>query len=130
MGEGRNVMEPEEMPGIRKAAIMLLTLDEEMTKEIIKELDETEIEAIGHEIAKLRLIPDTVVTKVHEEFMSKLSRRNKQVVGGEQRFKTIIKKSFGDDKAEEFIGSMETKKDELAAMGCVTAAMPVSPAGD
>jgi flagellar motor switch protein FliG len=104
------MMEPEEMPGIRKAAIMLLTIDEDMTKEIIKELDETEIEAIGHEIAKLRLIPDTVVTKVHEEFMSKLNRRNKQVVGGEQRFKAIIKKSFGDEKAEEFIGSMETKK--------------------
>jgi flagellar motor switch protein FliG len=102
--------EPEEMPGIRKAAIMLLTIDEEMTKEIIKELDEKEIEAIGREIAKLRLIPDNVVIKVHDEFMAKLNRRSKQVVGGEQRFKSIIKKSFGDDKAEEFIGSMETKK--------------------
>jgi flagellar motor switch protein FliG len=30
---------PAELPGIKKAAILLLTMDENLSKEVIKELD-------------------------------------------------------------------------------------------
>lgn len=103
-------MDAEAISGLRKAAILLLVMDDEMTKEIMKDLDEDEIEAIGQEITKLRLIPDHVVTKVMEEFTSKIGKQSKQVVGGEQRFKMLIKKSFGEEKAETFLGNIETKK--------------------
>jgi flagellar motor switch protein FliG len=103
-------MEGETIPGIKKAAILLLTMDDEVTKEIMKDLEEEEIEAIGQEITKLKLIPDHVVSKVQEEFAAKLGKRNRQIVGGEQRFKMLVKKSFGDEKAETFLGNIETKK--------------------
>ena len=103
-------MEGETNPGIKKAAILLLTMDDEVTKEIMKDLEEEEIEAIGQEITKLKLIPDHVVSKVQEEFAAKLGKRNRQIVGGEQRFKMLVKKSFGDEKAETFLGNIETKK--------------------
>ncbi len=103
-------MDSEAISGIRKAAILLLTMDDEVTKEVMKDLDEEDIEAIGQEITKLKLIPDHVVLKVQEEFAVKLSKRNKQIVGGEQKFKMLIKKSFGDEKAETFLGNIETKK--------------------
>jgi flagellar motor switch protein FliG len=103
-------MEAEAIPGIKKAAILLLVMDDEMTKEIMKDLEEDEIEAIGQEITRLKLIPDHVVSKVMEEFTTKLGKRNKQVVGGEQKFKMLIKKSFSDEKAETFLGNIETKK--------------------
>jgi flagellar motor switch protein FliG len=57
-------MEAEAIPGIKKAAILLLVMDDEMTKEIMKDLEEDEIEAIGQEITRLKLIPDHVVSKV------------------------------------------------------------------
>jgi flagellar motor switch protein FliG len=103
-------MEAEVIPGIKKAAILLLIMDDEMTKEIMKDLEEDEIEALGQEITRLKLIPDHVVSKVMEEFTTKLGKRNKQVVGGEQKFKMLIKKSFGDEKAETYLGNIETKK--------------------
>ncbi len=103
-------MDAEAVSGIRKAAILLLIMDDEMTKEIMKDLEEEEIEAIGQEITKLKLIPDSVVNKVMEEFTAKLGKRNKQIVGGEQKFKMLIKKSFGDEKAETFLGNIETKR--------------------
>ena len=103
-------MESEAISGVRKAAILLLTMDDEITKEIMKDLDEEDIEVLGQEIAKLKLIPDAIVNKVQEEFVNKLSKRGRQIVGGEQKFKMLIKKSFGDEKAETFLGNIETKR--------------------
>jgi hypothetical protein len=37
-----------------------------------------------------------------EEFNSKVGKQSKQIVGGEQKFKMLIKKSFGEEKAELF----------------------------
>ncbi len=98
-----------DIPGIRKAAILLLTMDEELSKEVIKDLEEEEIEAVGQEIAKLRLIPHEMVTKVHDEFMKKIEGRKKNVVGGHTKFKMLIEKTFGAEKAELFLGNMESK---------------------
>ncbi len=99
-----------DIPGIRKAAILLLTMDEELSKEVIKDLEEEDIEAVGQEIAKLRLIPHEVVTKVHDEFMKKIDGRKQNVVGGETKFKMLIEKSLGSEKAELFLGNMESRK--------------------
>jgi flagellar motor switch protein FliG len=101
---------PVELPGIKKAAILLLTMDENLSKEVIKELDEDEIEAVGQEIARLRLIPHEVVSKVHEEFAKKIDGRKKNVVGGETKFKMLIEKSLGAEKAELFMGNMESRR--------------------
>jgi flagellar motor switch protein FliG len=101
---------PAELPGIKKAAILLLTMDENLSKEVIKELDEDEIEAVGQEIARLRLIPHEVVSKVHEEFAKKIDGRKKNVVGGETKFKMLIEKSLGAEKAEFFMGNMESRR--------------------
>ncbi|HVN98187.1 MAG TPA: flagellar motor switch protein FliG [Syntrophorhabdaceae bacterium] len=103
-------MDNDSISGVKKAAILLLTIDDEVTKEIMKDLEEEEIDAIGQEITKLKLIPDHVVTKVQEEFTTKLGKRSRQIVGGEQKFKMLIKKSFGDEKAETFLGNLETKR--------------------
>ncbi len=103
-------MDSENIPGIRKAAVLLLTMDEEISREIIKDLEEEELAAIGLEISKLKLIPETVVTKVHDEFARKLRTHNNLIVGGETKFKMLVQKSFGDAKAEMVLGAMETKQ--------------------
>lgn len=103
-------MEGQEIPGIRKAAILLLTMDEDLSKEIIKELEEDDIEAIGKEIAQIKLIPDHVALSVRDEFMRRLTKHNRQVVGGESKFKSLIKKSFNNEQAEQLLENMESKK--------------------
>ncbi|MBA4416640.1 MAG: flagellar motor switch protein FliG [Syntrophus sp. (in: bacteria)] len=103
-------MEIEELPGARKAAVLLLTMAEEMSKEIIKELSDEEIEAIGKEMSQLAFISENTVNKVHEEFGKRLNKRNKTIIGGESKFKMLIKKSLGDEKADAVIETMENKK--------------------
>lgn len=99
-----------DISGIRKAAILLLTMDEDLSKEIIKDLEEEEIQAVGQEIAKLRLIPHDVVNRVHDEFLKKMDGRKRNVVGGETKFKSLIEKSLGTEKAEMFLGNMESRR--------------------
>ncbi len=103
-------MEGQEIPGIRKAAILLLSMDEELSKEILKELEDEDIEAIGNEIAQIKLIPDHVALSVRDEFMRRLTKNNRQVVGGENKFKSLIKKSFNNEQAEQLLENMESKK--------------------
>jgi len=61
-------MESDDMPGVKKAAVLLLTMDEEISKEVIKDLSEEEIEALGKEMSNLAFIPESMVVRVHDEF--------------------------------------------------------------
>jgi flagellar motor switch protein FliG len=51
-----------------------------------------------------------VVSRVHEEFAKKIDGRKKNVVGGETKFKMLIEKSLGAEKAELFMGNMESRR--------------------
>jgi flagellar motor switch protein FliG len=99
-----------DITGLRKAAILLITMDEELSKEVLKELDKEEIEAIGKEIAKLKFVPDDLVRLVHNDFVKKLDKNGAAVADGQNKFKDLIKKSFGGDKAEMYIDSIEAKQ--------------------
>ena len=103
-------MNVADITGLRKAAILLLTMDEDLSKEVLKDLEREEIEAIGKEIAKLKFVPDDLVRLVHGDFIKKLDKSGASVADGENKFKDLIKKSFGGDKAEMYIDSMEAKQ--------------------
>ena len=93
-------MEREDISGVKKAAILLLTMDEELSKEVIRDLDESEIEAIGHEISRLETVPKETVSKINQEFSKKLQDRANDIVGVQPKFKGLLSKSLGEDKAD------------------------------
>lgn len=98
-----------ELTGVKKAAILLLTIDENISKEILKTLDEKEIELLATEISELKTIPEELVQKVHEEFRDLVNRGAKRIVDGEDLLKRLLKHSLGE-KAEIFFEKMESKK--------------------
>lgn len=97
--------------GIQKAAILLLTIDGNLSKEIIKDLDEDEIKLIGQEITKLNNVSEEIVEAVHDELTKKIIENKTNIIGGEGKFKELIRKSLGDEKAKTLCESMEYKKD-------------------
>ncbi len=110
MDKGEHVSERTELSGAKKAAILLLTIDESISKEILKSLDEKEIELIATEIAELKNIPEEVVQKVHEEFLLLANRMGKKIINGEDMLKRLLKETLGEEKAEAFFEQMELKK--------------------
>ncbi|MCX7965786.1 MAG: flagellar motor switch protein FliG [Syntrophorhabdaceae bacterium] len=101
-------MDTANISGIRKAAILLLTMDEQLSKEILKDFEKEEIEAIGKEVAKLKFIPESVVKQVHEEFLSNIRKVGQVIIDGQTRFKTLVKKSLGDETAETYLQAIES----------------------
>jgi flagellar motor switch protein FliG len=93
-------MEREDLSGVRKAAILLLTMDEELSKEVIRDLDESEIELIGQEISKLESVPRETAAKINEEFTKRIHEKSNHIVGMPAKFKGLLNKSLGEDKAE------------------------------
>ena len=51
-----NLPRPEAIPGIRKAAILMVMLGEEASAEILKQLEEEEVQVLGREVARLSSI--------------------------------------------------------------------------
>lgn len=100
----------EEIAGVKKAAILLLTIDEKLSKEVLKSLDESEIEILASEIVNLGQVPEELVQRVHEEFANLVNTRRKRVVQGEEVFKRLLKESLGEDKAQTLLEHVEFKK--------------------
>ncbi len=103
-------MEREEISGIRKAAVLLLTMDEELSKEVIRDLDESEIELIGQEISKLDSVPRETVTKINEEFTKKLQEKSTHILGVPAKFRGLLNKSLGEDKAASLWQQLSVEK--------------------
>jgi flagellar motor switch protein FliG len=101
-------MEREDISGVKKAAILLLTMDEELSKEVIRDLDESEIEAIGHEISRLESVPKETVAKINQEFTKKLQERCNDIVGVQPKFKGLLSRSLGEDKADSLWQHLKT----------------------
>ena len=56
------------LPGIRKAAILMIILGDQVSAEILRQMDEDEVQAIGHEVARITSINNEQAEGIVEEF--------------------------------------------------------------
>lgn len=92
------IREPE-MSGARKAAILCLSLGEEAAVEMLKHLDEEEVQMISKELALLPDVKSDTAETVIDEFHQLLTARNYVTMGGVEYAKKLLVKSFGIDQA-------------------------------
>ncbi len=99
----------DDVTGIRKAAIMILTMDKDLAKEILKEFDEDEIEAIGKEIAGIKIVSKDTIDQVHTEFGKRLVRESEYISDGHAKFKALVKETLGNDRAEALLDNIGSR---------------------
>lgn len=92
--------QPEQVSGIRKAAILCLSLGEEAASELFKQLDEDEVQALSRELAMLPNVKSQVSDGVLEEFHQLLTARSFVSTGGVDYAKRLLAKSFGPEQAK------------------------------
>lgn len=97
----------EEMTGLRKAAILCLSLGEEAAAKLLTHLDEDEIEMLSREIARLPKVQPDVTDKVAEEFHQLMLAKNYVQSGGIEFAKRLLQKSFGGDTAKRLIDKVQ-----------------------
>src|SRR4051794_2349924 len=92
-----------ELNGVRKSAILLLTLDQDQAAEILKRLPPEAIEEVSREIASLGEISIATRKDVFGEFYNIALANSYLAEGGLEYAKTLLRKSLAGDDAEKAI---------------------------
>jgi flagellar motor switch protein FliG len=91
----------DKLSGPQKAAILFLTMGEEYSTALFKELDEASIKKIGKYMSEITHIPSDVLSKVMDEFLINFKGDSDVVISGEDFLKQVVNKSLDKEKARE-----------------------------
>ena len=95
--------ESQELNGVQKAAVLLITLGPEKSSEIFKHLKEDEIEELTLEIANTRSVSPDVKELVINEFYQVCLAQQYIAEGGIGYAKELLEKALGDEEAQHVI---------------------------
>lgn len=96
-------MANEDLSGVTKAAILLITLGPEKSAEIFKHLKEEEIEELTLEIANTRSISPQLKEEILNEFYQVCLAQQYIAEGGIGYAKDLLEKALGEEKANSVI---------------------------
>lgn len=88
--------------GIKKCAILLMTLGEEGASEVFKYLSPKQVQKLGHAMADLQSVNRIQVERVLREFMDIASERA-SLGGSDDYIRSVLTKALGSDKASNLI---------------------------
>src|SRR5438445_11754741 len=103
-----NIPKPEPIPGIRKAAILLVTLGEEVSAELLKQLEEDEVQRIGREVARLNAVTTEQAEAVLEEFHQMSLAHDYVLKGGIDYARKLLHTAYGPDAARRVLDRLVT----------------------
>ncbi|MBQ7481908.1 MAG: flagellar motor switch protein FliG [Lachnospiraceae bacterium] len=95
-----------ELSGVQKGAILLITLGPERSATIFKHLKEEEIEDLTLEIANTRSVTPQVKEQVMEEFYQVCLAQQYIAEGGIGYAKELLEKALGEEQAMNVIGKL------------------------
>ncbi len=102
------------LTGLDKAAIMMLSFDESSASEVLKLMEEREIQRITGHASRLRKINMEQISAVREEFLTRLTDSSPLLISqAREQLKVILKKILPPERYEKFIEIVETG-DELS----------------
>jgi flagellar motor switch protein FliG len=93
----------QELKGPDKAAIFLLTMGEEFTTEVFRELDDMEIKDLGKAMTSIQNVTATQVQDVLWEFSLAMQEPGELRVKGDDFFKNTIGRALDGDRADGLI---------------------------
>jgi flagellar motor switch protein FliG len=91
------------LTGVRKAAVFLVAVGDELGKKILQNLSETDVQRLTEEIAELRNIPPELSLQVVEEFHEMVETQQYMVHGGLDYATRLLVDTFGKQRAEDLL---------------------------
>ena len=103
------------LTGPKKAAILLLALGEEGAAEVMKNLEEAEIQQVGYYMTRFNDISSEELDQVLEEFyrQSVMSDGGGDLMASPDFIKNALSKALGPDKAKELGASMSAQTEDM-----------------
>uniref|UniRef100_A0A7C3SK04 Flagellar motor switch protein FliG n=1 Tax=Desulfobacca acetoxidans TaxID=60893 RepID=A0A7C3SK04_9BACT len=100
----------QRLTGLDKAALLLLSLGEEQAGEILKRLDDKEVQLLGQKISRLEIVPTKQVAAILEEFARMMAAPEALVVKGDQFFKNTISRTLDAKRQESLLDKMDLEQ--------------------
>ncbi len=101
--------EEEELPVLHKVAILMVALGEDASSQVLKFLNDYEIEEITQAIASLGTISSKLIDTVLEDFEQHLLTGEWLAQGGEDFAREVLERAVGPRKAQEILDRVSTK---------------------
>jgi flagellar motor switch protein FliG len=98
---------PKSIRGITKAAILLLSIEDDVAADVLRHLEDSLVEDITREIAQLDQVATDQRGKVVEEFYNIALARTYVKQGGLAYAKTLLEKALPADQAKQIIRIIE-----------------------
>lgn len=98
-----NISGSEQIPGLRKAAIVLVMIGDEASSALLRELDPSEVDEISREIARVQALTPEEAEGVLEEFHQMVTARDYVIRGGLDYARKVLVNAFGDDQAQRML---------------------------
>ncbi len=92
-----------QVSGLRKAAVLLVAVGEDLAKEILRALPEVDVQRLTEELADLRGVTPELSAEVLEEFWQLLETQNFMVHGGLDYASRLLIETFGKERAEDLL---------------------------
>jgi flagellar motor switch protein FliG len=93
----------ERLPGLRKAAILMVMIGDDASSTILRELDEDEIQDISREIARVQSLTAAEAEGVLEEFYQMAVAHDYVLKGGIDYARKVLVAAFGPEMAKKML---------------------------
>ncbi|MGB9031609.1 MAG: flagellar motor switch protein FliG [Acidobacteriaceae bacterium] len=113
------------LSGVRKAAIFLVAVGDELGKKILQNLAEGDLQRLTEEIADLRGVPPDLSLEVIDEFHEMLETQHFMIHGGLDYATRLLVDTFGQQRAEDLLGLV--KRAQEASQSDLTVLQRVDP---
>jgi len=91
-----------------KAAILLLSLEEETASEVMKHLKPSEIRRLGKHMSRVSTISSELISSISREFFALAKERGRLISVSEDMTKNIVVKALGELEAVNILSEVES----------------------
>ena len=91
------------IPGIEKAAILMLSLNEEDAAQIFRHLEPKEVQKLGMAMAAMKDFGHAKVTAIHRKFIEDIQNFTNIGIGSEDFVRNALTSALGEDRAGSLV---------------------------
>ncbi len=107
-----DVLDPDTIPGTRKAAIFLMAMGEDYATKVFEKMNEQEISEVAFEMSLIDHITPEMLKAVSLDFVNKFEGESKMIVESDSFIKNIVNKTLKEKQAKEILEDLEKKKQD------------------
>lgn len=116
---------PAPMSGLRKAAVLMVSLGDELAKELLRNLSEDDLRRVTDEITRMGDVPGEQLVQVITEFYGLLETQQYMARGGAEYAMRLLTQAFGTQRAEALL--TEVKRMQERSVGDLAVLQKMEP---